>query len=561
MRKSGVVLVLAVLACAAWVLAMRRRRREAVAVEEPFQLRGRLNDLANRIFSSFPKKAVEQEMAASGTGEPGSKTLKRPCTVYFTDMIDTCDKGDFAKSWYYYEKAVHALQAKAKRTPLTPAEQQALAAHTKMLAEYDKFPYRRHCKVTFPSWYQQFEKTEMPATFGPHALNAERGPPEDWAFCFRKFNTLDDKWLKNTMLDVVKNADNPIPRTFSVAGDPGYVRGTFPTFDATEIVHGVCRENPQSHPKMPDVLGFDVDTDTLQLTITHAYAMGVHIPLNRDIGVDQLNWKQKLALYQLAFRLRAHGREVLQTHFDRASTITQHVKDRLARLGVSIDPARKQLLYFAPRAFDKPILRVEKGTCDERVFLPTTNTFRFQLRENTFLKMAPFSLAYLLGNSLQLAATWGVYEIAIRKTTKKYNKTVREDIPKTILRIIITSIQLTIAIVQMIITQIQMWFNPFAAAGLAGRLAKCIKDIVTHARNLVIHRAKLTRLQIQAIMLRILLAILNYIQSMVTKFIMLVLENYAYSIFDQLRLRKFDLTGTLQPENMSFNRSVYLTLY
>lgn len=147
----------------------------------------------------------------------------RPCEVYFTDHMKTCDANEFRYHPVYYEKKLADVRkAVAARGGTPTAEQNDLILrYTRILEDYKKFPQNQHCKVSLPNWKVRVTEPDTPF-ISKNLHNAERGAPSDWAFCWRRND--DPDLIRETGMIVQEKGGNLEGKDIDGVY---HVRGTF----------------------------------------------------------------------------------------------------------------------------------------------------------------------------------------------------------------------------------------------------------------------------------------------------------------------------------------------
>lgn len=237
-----------------------------------------------------------------------NKTMSRPCTVYFTNKVTQCDRGDFAQSKVALAYEIKRLMIRKRLLLASRAERRRLYILKKKLAEYGGMPAGQ-CKVTIPNWQQLYKATETPANFGKLKQNRGRGPPDQWAFCFRPDGPTRNAWLTSTPFQIAKEKDGTTPVLFDMGTSAAnaHIRGTFKSFDKDYVANILCTETRPVDDPVPDSLAFEVVTEkvfgTTSLRLSHAFLDGQRVDVKRLADGDP-------RLTRLARYFTGAGREV-----------------------------------------------------------------------------------------------------------------------------------------------------------------------------------------------------------------------------------------------------------
>lgn len=108
----------------------------------------------------------------------------RPCEVYFTDNMKTCDKNEFRYHPIYYETKLAELKRRIGDRPPSATESAEIVRLERILADYKKFPDGIHCKAGLPNWKELITDKRTPF-IADNVHNRDRGNKDHWAFCWR----------------------------------------------------------------------------------------------------------------------------------------------------------------------------------------------------------------------------------------------------------------------------------------------------------------------------------------------------------------------------------------
>jgi hypothetical protein len=160
---------------------------------------------------------------ADGPGAP--RTDFRPCEVYFTDNVKTCDGGEYKYHAAYYEEKLRKVNAAVRSGGGAPtkAQNNLILKYTRMIADYKKFPNAQYCKLPMVNW-QQRTADKQPPILSRSERNKDRGPVEHWAYCWRNNATTSPAGLDKTGMIIDRIGGKPAGATFS---GTFYVRGKF----------------------------------------------------------------------------------------------------------------------------------------------------------------------------------------------------------------------------------------------------------------------------------------------------------------------------------------------
>jgi len=183
---------------------------------------------------------------ANGPGAP--KTDFRPCEVYFTDNVKTCDGNEYKYHVSYYEEKLKKIRAavRARGGVPTDAENDLIIKYTSMIKDYAKFPNTQYCKLTMPNW-QQRTADKQPPIVSRSERNKDRGPVEHWAYCWRNNGTTTPAGLAKTGMLIDQVGGRPAGVTFN---GNFYVRGKFDeSISPAGAVKTYCHESSGAVPE------------------------------------------------------------------------------------------------------------------------------------------------------------------------------------------------------------------------------------------------------------------------------------------------------------------------
>ena len=192
-------------------------------------------------FQTATEKIANDMMQTPGNS---SRTLGfKPCEVYFTDNMKTCDDNDFKYNRTYYETKLKKVQAavKARGGAPTPAQNEQILRYTRILDDYKNLPQTQYCKLSLPNWKVRVDETDAPF-ISNNKHNSDRGSPDSWAFCWRANSS-------STILDeggmiVDKTGGKLQGKDFDGAF---HVRGTFDeTISRERVIKTYCAETKES---------------------------------------------------------------------------------------------------------------------------------------------------------------------------------------------------------------------------------------------------------------------------------------------------------------------------
>ena len=186
---------------------------------------------------------------ADMTDGPGApKTDFRPCEVYFTDNVKTCDGNEYKYHVSYYEEKLKKIRAavRARGGVPTGAENNLIIKYTRMIKDYAKFPNAQYCKLTMPNW-QQRTADKQPPIVSRSERNKDRGPVEHWAYCWRNNGTTTPADLAKTGMLIDQVGGRPAGVTFN---GNFYVRGKFDeSISPAGAVKTYCHESSGAVPE------------------------------------------------------------------------------------------------------------------------------------------------------------------------------------------------------------------------------------------------------------------------------------------------------------------------
>jgi hypothetical protein len=203
----------------------------------------------------------------------------RPCTVYFTDHVGACDRGELRYNRVFYEKKLQDIMdtIEVRQGQPTSDELSQISLLKKMIAAYDGLPNKKICKTDIPGWYEKVGGVDKPP-LGNIMRNADRSAVDQWAFCFKPNGTSAD--IADTKLLINQDANgNPsginINNTF-------YLRGAFPSFDEDTIKSIYCKETASSKPYQFQN-GFKLIDGASAKPTYLIFKNGINVPISQDI--------------------------------------------------------------------------------------------------------------------------------------------------------------------------------------------------------------------------------------------------------------------------------------
>jgi hypothetical protein len=336
----GVVVILALVLGYVW---MRAHNKKAKA--EPFETN--LDSIYN-IVTDGGDDALDVNanyVYNEGTNELDEKKPieSRTCALYYTENVELCD--DTINNWYVrpmtelrrYRDQLNAL------TNRSAFQDEQLDAVNRVIVDRESGNLPRGiCKVEFPGWVEpKVTASGEPYPYKNKALfeNTNRLLPEDWAFCFKPAENVEDAIAQS------KNfADEYVVKSFDYAGDyfqdgKVYSKIAFTTINldanmpsgavaraprATSVNSFVCATQPPPIPNVPStMLIFELTGDVLRSMYIGTY--------NKDtLAFEQTDDSQ--VVFQGLFDTRLSGRSLYLVPKILVGSIYQFAFDVCGRL-------------------------------------------------------------------------------------------------------------------------------------------------------------------------------------------------------------------------------------
>lgn len=178
------------------------------------------------------KRSVERfESENKESGE----NKKKPCAIYFTEMVTECDAGDLDKPIISYtrrqQELADAIGKNAVPSQKQADEQEELQKIVREIKRLDSNP----CKMEFPGFVNG-----TPVAFGGIKANANRGDPSTWATCSQSSNGSD--------VDAIPYADIEKQSKVKFTELNGAKVATFGSFDLKDVQAMYCLLNSFQKP-------------------------------------------------------------------------------------------------------------------------------------------------------------------------------------------------------------------------------------------------------------------------------------------------------------------------
>jgi hypothetical protein len=332
------VVILALVLGYVW---MRAHNKKAKA--EPFETN--LDSIYNMVTDGGGDAPDGDYIFNEGTsGSEDKKPIEsRTCALYYTENVELCD--DNINNWYVrpmteLRRYRDQLNVMSNRSEF---QNEQLEAVNRVIADRESGNLPKGiCKVEFPGWIEPKETASgEPYPYKNKALfeNTNRLLPEDWAFCFKAAENVEDAVAQS------KNfADEYVVKSFDYAGDyfqdgKVYSKIAFTTINldanmptgavaraprATSVNSFVCATQPPPIPNVPNtMLIFELTGDLLRSMYIGTY--------NKDtMSFEQTDDSQ--VIFQGLFDTRLSGRSLYLVPKILVGSIYQFAFDVCGRL-------------------------------------------------------------------------------------------------------------------------------------------------------------------------------------------------------------------------------------
>lgn len=182
--------------------------------------------------------------------EQASNVQIKSCEVYFTPDYINCDNGKSDHPPLYWTIKINQLKAQIGSNTPTPEQQKQMEFYQNSLKYQANMP-NANCRITIPNFGQVYDKAEtIPPLFGNNPENANRGTPNNWAFCYTGYPQNLPPDNSTIQKDIGPN------NTPSIANFNGYEvqRIKFNDFNKDNIKNYACAINSGYDTASPDGL-------------------------------------------------------------------------------------------------------------------------------------------------------------------------------------------------------------------------------------------------------------------------------------------------------------------
>ena len=335
----GIIIILAFLFGYMWV-----RDRNKKNSTEPFE--SNISSIYNFITDSASDTPYEDGSYVYNQGTPDVADKppleSRQCALYYTENVDLCN--DNINNWYtrpLIDLRKYRDQLNTMNT--SPYQQEQLKIVNSVITDREsgKLP-SGICKIEFPGWIEPTKTASgEPYPYKNKALfeNTNRLMTEDWAFCFKPADTVNDAITQSKSF-----ADEYVVKSFDYAGDyfqdgRVYSKIAFTTINldanmpkgavvraprATSVNSFICSSQPPPMPNVPStMLIFELNGDILRSMYIGSY--------NKDtLTFEQTNSSE--TIFQGLFEIIQSGRSLYLVPKILVGTIYQFAFDVCGRL-------------------------------------------------------------------------------------------------------------------------------------------------------------------------------------------------------------------------------------